>query len=127
MTVKIPGFRLADRTPEQQDFIDTWSTLLRGYTRMRVLAQTHGIYEVTDGQRRTWHLLDVKHVIEHWLPQLASRQHQAVLLGLVLDLTEEEMNRVMGLKPGVPSRSYVTNGLLNLYRLMHPAEQQEAA
>jgi DNA-directed RNA polymerase specialized sigma24 family protein len=85
--------------------------VLRGFPYFRVLHEEHGITDVADRDGVVWNYHDLV-LLRHRLGEMVSpRQHQAIELGVVEDLSEDDLADLMGLKVDSSAFMYVTAGL----------------
>jgi hypothetical protein len=90
--------------------------LFRNLHAFRAVYETDGVSEITDPDGIRWSLWDLEELyhIAVKTALLPFRQRQAIELFLVLNMSEEDVARAMGIRPTNPIGMYGTSGLTHL-------------
>lgn len=100
--------------------VQTLRNLLRHLHAFRAAYETDGVSEITDPDGVTWSLWDLEELyrIAVRTDLLPYRQRQSIEMFLVLNMSEADVARAMGIRASNPIGMYSTSGLIHLLKEM---------
>lgn len=107
--------------PQKSDpRVQTLRQLFRNLHAFRAIYETDNVAEIKDPDGITWSLWDLEELYRVAVKTdlLPMRQRQAIELFLVLNMPEDKVAELLGIKRSNPCGMYATSGLVRLLKEM---------
>lgn len=100
--------------------VQTLRQLFRNLHAFRAIYETDNVEEIKDPDGITWSLWDLEELyrVSVKTDLLPMRQRQAIELFLVLNMPEDKVAELLGIKKSNPCGMYATSGLVRLLKEM---------